>query len=51
MISQNLDSSLKCAFSFASKFMHEYVTLEHLLLAFTEDEEIKSIFAEKVLPN
>ncbi|AHX11255.1 sigma-54 interaction domain protein [Neorickettsia helminthoeca str. Oregon] len=43
MISPSLESTLQNALALAHSFSHSYVTLEHLLLALTEDEEIVQI--------
>ena len=37
MLSKNLEKSLHRAFALAGERRHEYATLEHLLLAMTED--------------
>ena len=37
MISHNLEATLRAALELAKKHRHEYATLEHLLLALTED--------------
>ena len=39
MLSRNLEQSLHRALSHASERNHEYATLEHLLLALTEDQD------------
>ena len=39
MLSKNLEKSLHRAFALAGERRHEYATLEHLLLALTEDED------------
>jgi len=39
MLSKNLEKSLHRAFGLAGERRHEYATLEHLLLAMTEDED------------
>src|ERR1043165_4363547 len=39
MLSKNLEKSLHRAFARAAERRHEYATLEHLLLAMTEDED------------
>ena len=39
MLSRNLEQSLHQALSFASERNHEYATLEHLLMALTEDQD------------
>lgn len=43
MISPNLERSLQNAFNIANDLSHEYVTLEHLLLALTEDDDIIAV--------
>jgi ATP-dependent Clp protease ATP-binding subunit ClpA len=39
MLSRNLEKSLHRALAYANERRHEYATLEHLLLALTEDED------------
>ena len=39
MLSKNLEKSLHRAFGLAGERRHEYATLEHLLLAMTEDDD------------
>ncbi len=39
MISHNLEATLRAALELAKKHRHEYATLEHLLLALTEDAD------------
>ncbi|HVC51482.1 MAG TPA: ATP-dependent Clp protease ATP-binding subunit ClpA [Stellaceae bacterium] len=39
MLSRNLEKSLHRALGFANERRHEYATLEHLLLALTEDQD------------
>ncbi|UYN97936.1 MAG: ATP-dependent Clp protease ATP-binding subunit ClpA [Enhydrobacter sp.] len=39
MLSKNLEKSLHRAFALAGERRHEYATLEHLLLAMTEDDD------------
>src|SRR5260370_41310594 len=39
MLSKNLEKSLHRAFALAGERRHEYATVEHLLLAMTEDED------------
>lgn len=39
MLSQNLEQSLRRALALAAERRHEYATLEHLLLALTEDSD------------
>lgn len=43
MISHNLEDSLRRALEIASGHRHEYATLEHLLLALTEDPDAVSV--------
>lgn len=43
MLSRNLEHSLHRALAFASERNHEYATLEHLLLALTEDQDAISV--------
>lgn len=45
MISADLEKSLQNAFSIASELSHEYLTLEHLLLALTEDDRVISVLS------
>ena len=44
MISSNLEKSLRDAYNFANINKHEFVTLEHLLLALTDDKDALSVF-------
>ena len=39
MLSRNLEKSLHRALAHANERRHEYATLEHLLLALTEDQD------------
>src|SRR5690606_23927771 len=39
MLSRNLEKTLRRALALANARQHEYATLEHLLLALTEDDE------------
>ena len=39
MLSRNLERSLHQALGYARERRHEYATLEHLLLALTEDQD------------
>ena len=39
MLSRNLEKSLHRALAQANEHRHEYATLEHLLLALTEDQD------------
>jgi ATP-dependent Clp protease ATP-binding subunit ClpA len=43
MLSRNLEQSLHQALAFASERNHEYATLEHLLLALTEDQDAVAV--------
>jgi ATP-dependent Clp protease ATP-binding subunit ClpA len=43
MLSRNLEQSLHRALSVASERRHEYATLEHLLLALTDDQDAVSV--------
>ncbi|MFN4088776.1 MAG: ATP-dependent Clp protease ATP-binding subunit ClpA [Alphaproteobacteria bacterium] len=43
MLSRNLEQTLHRALAFASARRHEYATLEHLLLALTEDQECVAV--------
>ncbi|QLK57888.1 AAA family ATPase [Ehrlichia ruminantium] len=44
MLSKNLEDSLHKALSIAFDFHHEYATLEHLLLALTDDIDARRVF-------
>jgi ATP-dependent Clp protease ATP-binding subunit ClpA len=44
MLSRNLEQTLHRALGFASDHRHEYATLEHLLLALTEDQDALAVF-------
>jgi ATP-dependent Clp protease ATP-binding subunit ClpA len=43
MLSRNLEQSLHQALAYASERNHEYATLEHLLLALTEDQDAVAV--------
>ncbi|MEQ8387557.1 MAG: ATP-dependent Clp protease ATP-binding subunit ClpA [Alphaproteobacteria bacterium] len=43
MLSRNLEQTLHRALSFANEHRHEYATLEHLLLALTEDDDAVAV--------
>src|SRR6202167_675785 len=43
MLSRNLEKTLHRAFAFANDRRHEYATLEHLLLALTEDQDAMAV--------
>src|SRR5215470_147291 len=43
MLSRNLEKSLHRALAYANERRHEYATLEHLLLALTEDQDSVSV--------
>jgi ATP-dependent Clp protease ATP-binding subunit ClpA len=43
MISHNLETTLRTALDLAKKQRHEYATLEHLLLALTEDSDASPV--------
>ena len=43
MLSRNLEQSLHRALGYASERRHEYATLEHLLLALTEDQDAVAV--------
>ena len=45
MLDKSLENSLDLAFRIAYEKSHEFMTLEHLLLAFLEHEEIKQILS------
>ena len=44
MLSRNLEKSLHRALAHANERHHEYATLEHLLLALTEDQDAVAVF-------
>lgn len=44
MISKNLEATLQKAIALAKKYRHEYTTVEHLLMALTEDSETLPLF-------
>jgi len=44
MLSRNLEQTLHRALAFANQRRHEYATLEHLLLALTEDQDAVAVF-------
>ena len=43
MLSRNLEQSLHRALALANERRHEYATLEHLLLALTEDQDAVAV--------
>src|SRR6202167_1358070 len=43
MLSRNLEKTLHRALAFANERRHEYATLEHLLLALTEDQDAMAV--------
>ncbi len=43
MLSRNLEKSLHRALAYANDRRHEYATLEHLLLALTEDQDAVAV--------
>ena len=43
MLSRNLEQSLHRALALATEHNHEYATLEHLLLALTDDQDGVSV--------
>ncbi len=43
MLSRKLESTLRRALAFANNRQHEYATLEHLLLALTEDDDAGTV--------
>ena len=43
MLSRNLEKSLHRALAHANERRHEYATLEHLLLALTEDQDAVAV--------
>src|SRR6266513_400471 len=45
VLSHNLDESLHRAVAHANERHHEYVTLEHLLLALTEDQDVVAMLS------
>lgn len=44
MLSPTLEATLQSAVAIASEYRHEFVTLEHLLLAMTDDEDALELF-------
>jgi ATP-dependent Clp protease ATP-binding subunit ClpA len=44
MLSNNLERTLKKALSIAEQYRHEYATYEHLLLALTDDLDVRKAF-------
>ena len=44
MLSPTLEATLQSAVAVASEYRHEFVTLEHLLLAMTDDEDALGLF-------
>ena len=51
MLSKNLERTLHRALSEASKRQHEYATLEHLLLALTDDDDASTRAAFRAGPS
>ena len=43
MLSRNLEKTLHRALAYANERRHEYATLEHLLLALTEDQDAVAV--------
>ena len=43
MLSDNLEKTIKRSISYANDRQHEYVTLEHLLLALIDDEDANEV--------
>ncbi len=43
MLSKNLENSLHRTLAYANDRRHEYATLEHLLLALTEDQDAVAV--------
>ena len=43
MLSPNLEQTLHSALALATERLHEYATLEHLLLALTEDQDAVAV--------
>src|SRR5207342_2123540 len=43
MLSRNLEKTLHRALGYANERRHEYATLEHLLLALTEDQDAVAV--------
>ena len=43
MLSRNLEKTLHRALAYANERRHEYATLEHLLLALTEDQDAMAV--------
>ncbi len=51
MISKHLETTLQKAISLAQKYRHEYATIEHLLMALTEDPDALPLFKKaKIKP-
>jgi ATP-dependent Clp protease ATP-binding subunit ClpA len=45
MLSRNLEKTLRRALALANARQHEYATLEHLLMALTDDEDAADVLA------
>ena len=43
MLSRNLEQTLHRALAAANARQHEYATLEHLLMALTEDQDMRRV--------
>ena len=43
MLSDNLEKTIKRSISYANDRQHEYVTLEHLLLALIDDKNARDV--------
>lgn len=43
MLSRNLEQTLHKALAIANEYRHEFATLEHLLLALTEDQDAMAV--------
>ena len=49
MLSRELEETLRRAMSNAASCSHEFATLEHLLLALTEDSDALEVFHARLL--
>ena len=45
MLSKNLEDALHRALDYANEQKHEFATLEHLLLALTDDEDARKLLS------
>ena len=51
MLSKNLEQTLHRALALATENRHEYATLEHLLLALTEDQDAVAVLLSMLTVN